>query len=51
VLYTTDALLAELRELKVIRAGQVRRVVHTADGDATALDTLVVCRQDGTTGR
>lgn len=48
VLYTADALRAQLRDLEVVRAGKVRRVVHTPDGDATAVDTLVICRQDDT---
>jgi SAM-dependent methyltransferase len=46
VLYTTEALLAGLPGLQVQRAGQVRRIVRKADGDATAIDTLVLCRQD-----
>ena len=48
VLYTADALRADLPGLRVIHAGQVRRVVHNDDGDATAIDTLVLCQQDGT---
>jgi SAM-dependent methyltransferase len=50
LLYTADELRADLSGpgLRVIRAGQVRRVVHKDDGNATAVDTLVLCRQDGT---
>jgi SAM-dependent methyltransferase len=50
VLYTAEALRAELTAagLRVLRAEQVRRVVRKDDGDATAIDTLVLCQQDGT---
>ncbi len=50
VLYTAEALRAELagKGLAVLRAEQVHRTVRTGDGDATAIDTLVLCRQDGT---
>jgi SAM-dependent methyltransferase len=49
VLYSADAVRAELAgSLTVVRAEQVSRVVHKDDGDDTAVDTLVLCRQDGT---
>lgn len=48
ILYTADALRAELPGLRVVRAEQVRRVVHNDNGDELAVDTLVLCRQDGT---
>jgi SAM-dependent methyltransferase len=50
VLYTAEALRAELTAagLRAARAEQVRRVVRKDDGDATAIDTLVLCQQDGT---
>lgn len=47
VLYTAEAVRADLAGLTVLRAGQVRRVVPKDGGDAIAVDTLVVCRQDG----
>jgi hypothetical protein len=50
VLYTAEALRVELTAagLRAVRAEQVRRVVSKDDGDATAIDTLVLCQQDGT---
>jgi SAM-dependent methyltransferase len=50
ILYTTDELRADLSTpgLRVIRAGQIHRAVHKDDGDVSAVDTLVLCRQDGT---
>jgi SAM-dependent methyltransferase len=48
ILYTADALRAEIPGLHVVRAEQVRRVVSNDHADATAIDTLVLCRQDGT---
>jgi SAM-dependent methyltransferase len=41
VLYTAEALRAGLPGLTVLRAEAVRRTVRTADGDATAIDTLL----------
>jgi 2-polyprenyl-3-methyl-5-hydroxy-6-metoxy-1,4-benzoquinol methylase len=48
VLYTAEALRAELAGLTVLRAEQVRRIVPKDGSNDTAVDTLVVCRQDGT---
>ena len=41
VLYTPDAIIAELPGLRVLRAEQVRRTVEKDDGPAIAIDTLV----------
>jgi SAM-dependent methyltransferase len=41
VLYTPDAVRAELPGLCVLRAERVRRTVDRGDGPATAVDTLV----------
>lgn len=51
VLYTVEALRAELAGLTVLRAQQVRRIVPKDSNNDTAVDTLVVCRQDGTATR
>jgi SAM-dependent methyltransferase len=40
-LYTTAAVTAELGELAIVRAEQVPRPVRAADGDHTAIDTLI----------
>lgn len=48
VLYTVGALRADLVGLTVVRAQQVRRIVPKDGNNDTAVDTLVVCRQDGT---
>lgn len=48
VLYTVDALRADLAGLTAVRAQQVRRIVPKDGNNDTAVDTLVVCRQDGT---
>jgi hypothetical protein len=40
-LYTAEAITGELGGLVVLRAGQVRRRVQAADGERTAIDTLV----------
>jgi SAM-dependent methyltransferase len=41
VLYTPEAITAELPGLRVLRAERVRRTVAQDDGPATAIDTLV----------
>jgi len=41
VLYTPEAITAELPGLRVLRAERVRRTVEKDDGPATAIDTLV----------
>jgi SAM-dependent methyltransferase len=41
VLYTPEAVSAELPGLRVVRAERVRRTVEREDGPATAIDTLV----------
>jgi SAM-dependent methyltransferase len=41
VLYTPEAVRAELPGLRVLRAERVRRTVDRGDGPATAIDTLV----------
>jgi len=41
VLYTPEAVRAELPELRILRAERVRRTVTREDGPATAIDTLV----------
>jgi SAM-dependent methyltransferase len=41
VLYTPEAVSAELAGLRVVRAGRVHRTVERDDGPATAIDTLV----------
>jgi hypothetical protein len=41
VLYTPEAVSAELAGLLVVRAGRVHRAVERDDGPATAVDTLV----------
>jgi SAM-dependent methyltransferase len=41
VLYTPEAVRAELAELRIIRAERVHRTVTREDGPATAIDTLV----------
>ena len=41
VLYTPEAIAAELPGLRVLRAGQVYRTVERDGGTATAIDTLV----------
>jgi SAM-dependent methyltransferase len=41
VLYTPEAVGAELPGLRIVRADRVRRAVEREDGPATAVDTLV----------
>jgi SAM-dependent methyltransferase len=41
VLYTPEAITAELPGLRIVRAERVRRTVERDDGRATAVDTLV----------
>ena len=41
VLYTPEAIVAELPGLRIVRAERVRRVVARDGGQATAIDTLV----------
>jgi len=41
VLYTPEAITAELPGLRIVRAGRVRRTVQRDGGQATAIDTLV----------
>jgi hypothetical protein len=41
VLYTPEAVTAELPGLRVLRAERVRRTVAQDGGPATAIDTLV----------
>lgn len=41
VLYTPEAVIAELPGLRILRAERVRRAVAREDGPATAIDTLV----------
>jgi hypothetical protein len=41
VLYTPEAITAELPELRILRAERVRRTVERDGGQATAVDTLV----------
>jgi hypothetical protein len=41
VLYTPEAVSAELAGLLVVQAGRVHRTVERDDGPATAVDTLV----------
>ncbi|MFO7548658.1 MAG: class I SAM-dependent methyltransferase [Acidimicrobiia bacterium] len=41
VLYTAEAVAAELAPLAIVRAGQVTRAVETDDGIVTAVDALV----------
>ena len=41
VLYTPEAVRAELPGLRILRAERVRRTVAREDGPATAVDTLV----------
>jgi SAM-dependent methyltransferase len=41
VLYTPEAITAELPGLRILRAERVRRTVERDDGAATAIDTLV----------
>jgi SAM-dependent methyltransferase len=41
VLYTPEGITAELRGLRIVRAGRVRRVVEHDGSPATAIDTLV----------
>ncbi len=41
VLYTPEAVRAELPGLRILRAERVRRTVDREDGPATAIDTLV----------
>jgi len=41
VLYTPEAVRAELPGLRILRAERVRRTVVREDGEATAVDTLV----------
>lgn len=48
VLYTAGALRADLAGLNILRAQQVRRIVPNKGNNDTAVDTLVLCRQDGT---
>jgi SAM-dependent methyltransferase len=45
VLYTPEAITAELPGLRVLRAERVRRTVQRDDGPATAVDTLVRARR------
>lgn len=46
VLYTSEAIVAELDGLTVRRAGRVRRPVDTASGTGEAVDTLVRATRD-----
>ena len=41
VLYTPEAVVAELPGLRILRAERMRRAVDREDGPATAIDTLV----------
>jgi hypothetical protein len=41
VLYTPEAVAAELPGLNILRAGRVSRTVEQDGGPATAIDTLV----------
>jgi SAM-dependent methyltransferase len=41
VLYTPEGITAELRGLRIVRAGRVRRAVEHDGNPATAIDTLV----------
>jgi hypothetical protein len=41
VLYTPEGITAELRGLRIVRAGRVRRAVEHDGSPATAIDTLV----------
>ena len=41
VLYTPEAITAELPGLRIVRADRVRRTVEQDGGPATAIDTLV----------
>jgi hypothetical protein len=41
VLYTPEAIMAELRGLRISKAGRVRRPVEHDGRPATAIDTLV----------
>jgi SAM-dependent methyltransferase len=50
VLYTPEAIAAELPGLVVRRAERVRRPVTTPDGEATAIDTLVLAAREPATG-
>jgi hypothetical protein len=46
VLYTPEAIVAELAGLTVDRAGRVRRPVDTEAGTREAVDTLVIATRD-----
>jgi hypothetical protein len=46
VLYTPDAITAELPGLRIGRAERVRRTIPTDDGDQYAIDTLVRALRD-----
>jgi len=46
VLYTPEAITAELGGLRVLRAGRVRRAVDRDGAAATAIDTLVLAVRD-----
>jgi hypothetical protein len=46
VLYTPEAIVAELDGLTVQRAGRVRRPVDTAPAPGEAVDTLVRATRD-----
>jgi len=41
VLYTPEAVSAELAGLRIVRAERVHRAVDRDDGPATAVDTMV----------
>jgi SAM-dependent methyltransferase len=45
VLYTPDAITRELASLEAVKAERVTRPVATDDGEAKAVDTLVVARR------
>jgi SAM-dependent methyltransferase len=47
VLYTPEAIAAELPGLRILRAGRVRRPVEQDGGPATAIDTLVRAERPG----
>ncbi len=49
VLYTPEGITAELRGLRIVRAGRVRRAVEHDGRPATAIDTLVRAEHDGKT--
>lgn len=47
VLYTVDLVTGSIGDLQVIEADRVERVVSTAEGEQTAIDTLVFARRNG----